>query len=143
MRENESYLMWRAYAGKGVAIQTTFERMQASFDKTPLAVSGAVVNYIDFEREKTGLGQVFAHVTTKDLPYEDEREFRLLLWQHDPSNAILPAAEDGVQVEVDTSILIERVVRNPFQPELPSSLSTRLQELGIQYQNSGVKHVAK
>ena len=79
MKEHESYLMWKAYADRGVAIQTSFERTQSSFERTPLAVTGGVVSYVDFERDQTGLGQVFTHVTTKDLPYEDEREFRLLL----------------------------------------------------------------
>jgi hypothetical protein len=64
--------------------------VQASFDKTAFAVTGSVINYVDFERSQTGLGQVFTLVTTKDLPYEDEREFRLLLWQHDPANSALP-----------------------------------------------------
>ena len=140
MREHESYLMWKAYADKGVAIQTTFERMQASFEKTPLAVTGSVVSYVNFERDHTGLGQVFTHVTTKDLAYEDEREFRLLLWEHDPVNVSLSAAGSGSLTDVDPRMLIERIVRNPFQPGLPRALSTRLEELGIPYDDSGVKH---
>ena len=142
MRDHESYLMWKAYADKGVAIQTNFERMQASFEKTPLAVTGGVVSYVDFARDQTGLGQVFTHVTTKDLPYEDEREFRLLLWEHDPINVTLTAAGSGVLTAVDTRMLIERVVRNPFKPELSRTLSSRLEELGIPYDESGVRYKA-
>ena len=71
--------MWKAYVNKGVAIQTNFERMRASFGRTPLAVIGDVVSYVNFERDQSGLGQVSTHSTTKDLPCEDEREFRLLL----------------------------------------------------------------
>jgi len=143
MRNHESYLMWRAYATKGVAVQTTFERIQASFDKTPHTVDGGVVSYVDFEREHTGLGQVFTHVTTKDLPYEDEREFRLLLWTHDPANVSLQGAGDGALVNVDTRMLIERVVRNPFQASLPHALSARLEELEIPYDDSGVKYLVE
>jgi len=62
MRDHESYLMWRAYADKGVAVQTSFERMQASFERTPLAVTGGVISYVDFARDHTGLGQIFTHV---------------------------------------------------------------------------------
>jgi len=142
MRDHESYLMWQAYAHKGVAVRTNFERMQASFDKSPLAVTGSVVNYIDFERDHTGLGQVFTHVTTKDLPYSDEREFRLLLWQHDQSNESLFASGDGLLTDVDPRMLIERVIRNPFQAELPRALAARLEELGIPYDDSGVKYKA-
>ena len=93
--------MWKAYADRGVAIQTSFERMQSSFERTPLAVTGGVVSYVDFERDQTGLGQVFTHVTTKDLPYEDEREFRLLPWEHDPANVILSTAGDGALTAID------------------------------------------
>jgi len=123
-------------------VRTNFERMQASFDKSPLAVTGSVVNYIDFERDHTGLGQVFTHVTTKDLPYSDEREFRLLLWQHDQSNESLFASGDGLLTDVDPRMLIERVIRNPFQAELPRALAARLEELGIPYDDSGVKYKA-
>ena len=140
MREHESYLMWRAYADKGVAVQTHFERMQAAFDGTLLTVAGGLVDYVDFERDLTGLGQLFTHVTTKDLPYSDEREFRLLLWQHDPNNASLSSAGDGVLVDVNSTMLVERVVRNPFQPELPRALAARLKELEIPYDDSGVKY---
>ena len=140
MRDHESYLMWRAYADKGVAVQTYFERMQAAFDRTHLTVNGGLINYVDFGRDLTGLGQVFTHVTTKDLPYSDEREFRLLLWQHDPGNTSLSTADDGVLVDVNSTMLVERVVRNPFQPELPHALAARLEELGIPHDDSGVKY---
>jgi hypothetical protein len=143
MREHESYLMWKAYADKGVAIQTNFERIQACFEKTNLCINGGIVKYVDFEREQTDLGQVFTHVTTKDLPYEDEREFRLLLWEHDLSNTTLSSAGSGVHVKIDVRMLIERVVRNPFQPELPHELSTKLDELKISYDDSGVKYKIK
>ena len=98
------------------------------------------MNYIDFERDHTQLGQVFTHVITKDLPYSDENEFRLLLWQHDQSNGSLSTVEDGAFIDVDARMLIERVVRNPFQPELSRVLSARLEELGIPYDNSGVNY---
>ena len=79
MRAHKTYLMWKAYADRGVAIQTNFKRRQASFESTPLAANASVVSYVDFERGQTGPGQVCSHVTTKASPYEDEREFRLLL----------------------------------------------------------------
>ncbi len=34
----------------------------------------------------TPLGNVFSHVITKDMPYRDEREFRLIFWRHDLKN---------------------------------------------------------
>ena len=43
MRKHESYFMWKAYADKGVDIQTSFERTQSSFKGTPLTVVESVV----------------------------------------------------------------------------------------------------
>lgn len=80
--------MWKAYADKGVTVQTSFER-------TPLAVTGGVVSYVDFVRDQTGLGQRFTHVTTKDLAYESECECRLWLWVHERANVTLSKAGRG------------------------------------------------
>lgn len=139
MNDHESYLMWKAYAGMGVAISTTYERLQASFEDSPGAVTGGMTTYVDFERDHTGLGQVFTHVTTKDLPYADEREFRLLLWKNDPRNNELALDGDGVAVPINIPMLIACVVRNPFQPELPPDLIRQLEILGIPYDGSSVR----
>lgn len=94
MNDVESYLMWKAYGERGFAVQTTFERIQISFDSFDGEVQGGVVEYIDFTREELPVGNVFSAVVTKDLPYRDEREFRLLLWRPelDPDNAYRWAA---------------------------------------------------
>ena len=139
MREHESYLMWRAYADKGVAIATTFQRMQAALSDSLGSVCGGEIAYIDFEREHTALGQVFTHVTTKDIPYSDEREFRLLLWQPDPLNSSLSLSGDGVSVSVDAKMLIQQVVFNPFLPIYPGELVSNLEALEIPFQYSRVQ----
>lgn len=95
IREHESFLMWKAYADKGVAIQNSFERTQASFERTPLAVTGGVVSYVDFVRDQTGLAQRFTHVTTKDLPYESQCGCRPWLWVHERANVTLSKAGGG------------------------------------------------
>jgi hypothetical protein len=33
MNDFESYLMWKAYADRGVALRTTYERVQGAFDR--------------------------------------------------------------------------------------------------------------
>lgn len=86
MNDIESYLMWKAYADRGYAIRTTFERVQASFEPFAGAITGGVVSYVDFERDLIPVGNVFTHVITKDRPYRDEREFRLFFWRPDPKN---------------------------------------------------------
>jgi len=139
MNDHESYLMWKAYAGLGFAIQTTFERVQASFDSSPAAINGGVVEYVDFSRDLTPLGNVFHHVATKDMPYRDEREFRLVFWNPDPCNVDLPRSPNGVRVQVDPCMLIQRVVRNPYFASPSAELEALLEANGIELQDSVVR----
>jgi len=125
MNEHESYLMWKAYAGRGFAIQTSFERLQASFSASPSVVTGGVVEYVNFERDLTAVGNVFNHVATKDMPYRDEREFRLVFWDVDPRNVDYPKLKNGLRVPVDVKMLIHSLVRSPF----PEALEPELEEL--------------
>jgi hypothetical protein len=123
MRQHESYLMWKAYAHRGFAIETSFERLRASLEASTACVMGGVVEYVDFARDLTPVGNVFNHVATKDLPYQDEREFRLVFW--DPRNATYPKVTNGVRVKVDLKMLIRRIIRSPF----PEPISPNLQRL--------------
>ena len=75
--------------------------MQASIARTPLAIPGSVVSYVDFERGHTGLGQVFTHITTRDLPCMDEREFRSLLWKRELANVTLATAGGSAITVID------------------------------------------
>lgn len=140
MNHRESYLMWRAYADSGFAVQTTFERVQASFDNFTGTISGGVVEYVDFERDITPLGNVFNHAITKDLPYADEREFRLVFWQPDPRNKNIVLEPKGARVRVDLQMLIERVYINPFAPTVPPELDALLQQKGIKCASSFISH---
>ncbi len=137
MNNHESYLMWKAYADRGFAIETTFERLQASLVETPAAITGGVVSYVDFERDYTRFGNVFSHVETKDMPYIDEREFRLVFWDIDQKNMNYEKAGNGVRIKVDIQLLIERVVRNPYQAVNPE-LEHLLELNGLQPSQSKV-----
>ena len=75
--------------------------MQASIARTRCSITGGVVSWVDFERCHTGLGQGFAHITTRGLPYLDEREFRLLLWKHELANVTLATAGGGVLTAIE------------------------------------------
>ncbi len=130
MNEHESYLMWRAYAHRGFAIETNFERMQAALDASSAWVTGGVVEYVDFSRDLTPLGNVFTHVATKDLPYRDEREFRLVYWEVDPRNASHSKEKNGVRIKVDLKMLIHRIVRSPFPEPISPDLQRLLDDFG-------------
>lgn len=128
MNNYESYLMWKAYGDRGFAVRTTFERMQASFDDFPGTITGGVVDYIDFEREKTSVGNVFNHVITKDKPYMDEREFRLVFWQPALKNQNILPGTGGIRVRINVKMLVERVYTNPIS-KIDAAVLSELSEL--------------
>lgn len=142
MNDTESYLMWKAYADRGYALRTTFERVQASFDGFSGLITGGVVDYVDFERDLTLVGNVFNHVATKDLPYRDEREFRLVLWSIDPKNQGITKLSKGTRIPVDIRTLIERVVVSPFTRSVHPDLDRLLERLNIPLHSSSVNYRA-
>ena len=139
MNSHESYLMWKAYAPKrGFAIRSTFERLQASFDDTPLIVGGGQVRYVDFARDFIPVGNTFNHVCTKDLPYTDEREFRLVFWNTDPRNIDHPKNPKGLRVPARLDMLIHSVVRSPYAPPIEPEMERLLLQHGLQLHSSSV-----
>ncbi len=136
MNGGESYLMWKAYADRGYAIRTTFERLQSAFDPFIGAITGGVVEYVDFERDITPVGNVFNHVITKNLPYRDEREFRLLFWQPHLKNQLIQTDLLGVRVRVDLRLLIDRVLVSPAERHVSGELMELLERHGIPFDSS-------
>jgi hypothetical protein len=120
MNQSESYLMWRVYADRGCAIQTTFERIQISFDRFKGEITGGVVEYIDFSRDEISVGNVFHSVVRKDLPYRDEREFRLLFWQASLPNQKFEAGPAGIRIKVELDKLTSNIW---ISPQFKGSLS--------------------
>jgi len=123
MNRSESYLMWKTYADRGCAIQTTFERIQAAFDETSMEVNGGVVDYIDFLREAPLAGNVFRHAVAKDLPYQDEREFRLIHWIPSYGEEFAERPPKGIRIKANLRTLIESIYVSPALKELPRDLS--------------------
>jgi hypothetical protein len=138
MNESESYLMWKAYAGRGYAIRTTLERLKNSLAGFSGAVTGSVMHYVNFEDTLTSLGNVFNHVTTKDLPYKDEREFRLLFWHHDPSNQEINSNQRGLRIPIDKNVLIESIFVNPNILAV-DEITTLVNDLNLSCNNSRIK----
>lgn len=81
-----------------------------------------MVDYIDFDREEIPLGNAFTPVVKKDLPYRDEREFRLLFWRHGLTNQSIAVDTNGVRVPVDLNKLVEKICVSPLVREVPSTL---------------------
>jgi len=138
MNDHESYLMWKAYAGRGFAIQSTFERIQASLDATASVVTGGVVQYVDFTRDFTPVGNVFNHVATKDMPYQDEHEFRLVIWNSDPRNATHAKLATGLRVPINVGMLVQAVVQSPYPEPLDREIERLMEHHKIKFASSTV-----
>src|SRR5262249_34176200 len=106
MNGEESYLMWKAYRDRRGDIHTTFEQAQMAFDGFAGEVNGGVIQYIDFSRETFPIGNVFTAVTTKDVPYRDEREFRFLYWQPQYGEEFAEPGPPGIRIKVNLKKLI-------------------------------------
>ena len=111
MNPKESAGMWSQYirSGEGIAVQTTFERLKASLAGEAYGVSGAVVQYVDFETVETKEYNVLAWGALKREEFEHEREFRLL--------ALAGNNPRGFPVRVDTRGLIENIYLAPTTPD--------------------------
>jgi hypothetical protein len=131
MNDAESYLMWKVYGNQGFAIQTTFERVQIAFDRFAGEINGGVVEYIDFERDGMPIGNVFTAISKKDLPYRDEREFRLYFWRPGLANQQIQVGSEGLGVRVDLKKLIQKIVVGPGVKNVPSKLSDLLERKNI------------
>lgn len=138
MNSHESYLMWKAYGGRGYAVVTTFERLSAAFGASMPVITGGVVEYVDFQAELTAVGNAFNHVVTKDIPYKDEREFRLIYWEVDPRHVSHPRVPGGVRVQVNLKMLIDRVVRSPFCGPVDAELEGLLSKDNLSFEASTV-----
>jgi len=131
MNRSESYLMWRVYSDLGFAIQTTFERLQLALDASDDEVNGTVVEYRDFSREELAVGNIFTAVKTKDALFQDEREFRLLVWRPDSLGRRNQPQPLGVPVTVDLPALVERVYVSPLFAGDLTAVRGALAEAGL------------
>lgn len=119
LSEHESAAMWRLYlsSGEGIAIQSTFARLTASFCNAPEEVNVGLVKYLDYQTERIDPLKYFASVLTKRKSYEHERELRAVVSQSDP----VPTGVDlrdhkfpvGVAITVNLATLIEAVYVAP------------------------------
>lgn len=116
MNPKESVGMWSQYirSGEGIAIQTTFERLKASIAEEPHSVSGAVVQYVDFDSYQPKDFNILVWGALKREEFEHEREFRLLdLAGNNPR---------GFPIKADPHVLIETIYVAPTTPDWVLSL---------------------
>jgi hypothetical protein len=130
MNDIESNLMWKAYADRGYAIRTTWERLAIAFDGVGDDVQPVVLDYIDFEISEIEIGNIFTAIIKKDIAYQDEREFRLMFWQPKHLDFHHPPPP-GIKVPIDVGKLIDRIYVSPSVRGIPTDLEALLASHGL------------
>lgn len=121
----ESDAMWKLYAGKskGVAVCSTPERMQAAIQPFRLRPDygiedlwGGAVRYKDLlnERLNTSMLNRFFY---KHQAFSWEQEFRLAISLRTAEEFAVNVPDSGIDVSVDTSALVERIMLGPALSE--------------------------
>lgn len=115
----ESDAMWKLYAGKhkGIAICTTPDRIRAAFKPFRLKPKygvedlwGGPVQYVDLTKVRMGGVAMLDRFFFKHRAFEWEREYRLAISLRMAEEFGVQVPEHGILVDVDLSVLIERIV---------------------------------
>ena len=116
--DGESMAMWKLYfsSNEGVAIQSTYRRLQQSFCGAKETINIGLVKYIDYETETfstLNLDYWFMH---KRRCFEHEHEVRCLARRYPEHWRNAPLIKEGVSIPVDLDVLIENVYVAPTSP---------------------------
>jgi hypothetical protein len=117
----ESAAMWKLYVthNEGIAVQTTFERLTASFEGDEneiFKVYVGKVRYLDYDHGVFRDGNSFVPFFHKRLSFEHEHELRAIIQPIFPGSGPLTAAEpfaDGLLIPVNLKQLIESIYVAP------------------------------
>ena len=80
MNEYESGLLWSKYSvvSGGIAIQSTSDRLEKSFDPASRAIYVSEIEYIDRAKDMTPISNVMTRAIQKGKSYQDEHELRAM-----------------------------------------------------------------
>jgi hypothetical protein len=90
-----------------------------------------VVDYLDYKREGMPVGNIYQFVVRKDLPYKDEREFRLLFWQNSLANQKVEVGLKGFKIGINLNKLIARIWLNPQSEESTGEIVRLVEAKGL------------
>ena len=115
MNSSESDAMWRLYSlqGQGIAVQSSYDRLERSLHMALQELQIGVVNYHDYDSHSMQLGNIFFPAMSKRTSFDHEKELRiatLRIADNEHPNPI------GISVTCDVEILIEKVLISPRSP---------------------------
>lgn len=136
----ESEAMWKLYAGKGIAIQSTFKRLCDALgtDDEPSVYIGQVT-YRDYEAEWAPILAGFGGVFNKRMSFAHEREIRAVTVRNPPDDEMsdfiagkMTSHATGIYVPVNLRTLIHKVYVSPDQqPWFRELMAKLLQRYGL------------
>lgn len=117
--QHESAAMWKLYlkSNDGIAIQTTYTKLNESLKDAKEDVYIGMVNYIDYESEWMPEGNVFYPFAHKRKSFAHENELRAITYRFpgSPKKPVDPF-EEGININLDIDKLIENIYIAPGSP---------------------------
>jgi hypothetical protein len=116
----ESEAMWRLYCGSrdGIALQTTYERLDASL---PKGVFLGQVTYVDYDTDTQPPRDALALLMRKRQAFEHEHEVRALIWPASNPPGLLPPNFDPetsvINVPWDADEFLDQIYVSPYADE--------------------------
>jgi hypothetical protein len=134
INEYESFAMWQIFTqnSEGLAIQSTVKRLQDALipEKNYKQYIGEV-NYIDYKKEYIPFDDMFFPFLFKRKSFQYEREVRIIT---DVSENPVKL-NDGLKINVDISLLIEKIYIHPKSENWYKNLVIQLvTQLGFDFE---------
>jgi hypothetical protein len=112
--------MWRLYCGarEGIALQTTYEKLDASL---PAGVFLGQITYLDYDCDTSPPRDTLALLMRKRQAFEHEHEIRALVWP-----PLAPPELGASEIDEDTHVInvpwpareyLERIYVSPYAEE--------------------------
>lgn len=136
LSEYESAAMWKLYlkSDEGIAVRSTFRRLKDCFKGDKFHIYIGKVKYIDYDKDWLPEGNALYPFVHKRKSFEHEQELRAVIQQfrytkNGEINWDRPLFDDGVYVQVDLDLLIDKIYLAPtapkWLPELVKSVTKR------------------
>lgn len=113
----ESAAMWSTYlrTNQGIAIQSSFNRLCESFNKTNYSIHIGLINYKDYKHDLIQENTIFGYVSHKLKSYEHEKELRAII-TNQVDEKLYPLHETGKYIPINLEVLIESIYIAPNAP---------------------------
>lgn len=114
MNDFESAAMWKIYlkTNEGVAIQSTYQKLNLCLNKLDKPVYIGIVNYIDYDNDLIDWGNRMVPFFYKRKSFYHEQELRALIRWADYN-----LDNGGIKIPIDLSLLIENIYVSPTAPK--------------------------